>query len=383
MYDYPLPQEAIATFPCTPRDHAKLLVYDQKTVHHHKFYELPDLLPKDSTLFLNQSAVIPIRLHLQKSTGAKIEIFIIGDDTGPSHLSQILKYSSPLSIRAWFRPSKRLRVGEKTILRKDKTLLSAERLKKEQVNLEWKPRQKSFAHILHMFGKTPLPPYINREEEASDLLRYQTVFHQHPGSAAAPTAGLHFTDTLLQTLHHRNIPTHSLTLHVGAGTFLPLRTLNIEEHAMHAEEFLITEELLQSLQSAKTPISVGTTTFRAIESVYWLGCMLAKGQSTCWIPADVYRIYSALPVEHSLREVEKYIRVKKLKELRAVTSLFIRPDYQTRILKGLITNFHQPCSTLLVLVATLVGPVWHALYTEALQKQYRFLSYGDACFFKL
>lgn len=382
-YNYDLPADSIATAPCRPRDAAQLLCLKEGHLSHHRFRDLPNLLPTQATLFLNQSAVLPLRIRLKKDTGANIEVLLLETTAQETHLSEVLSRPSPLRCRALLRPAARLPIGAYIYGKspKDKEI-KIQRLSHDEVALHWQPQATLFKDILIAFGETPLPPYMKRRAQPRDLYDYQCVYSKAAGSVAAPTAGLHFTSKLLNTLQKAGFSLQYLNLHIGASTFLPLQSKDLREHPMHVERMSISYELLQALIKSTYPVAVGTTSLRTLESLYWYGCLLAEQPSACLnIPRFIYKQVPALSAAEALTQVAFRMEQAQLSTLSGHTALYIKPGYRLRMAKGLISNFHQPYSTLLVLVAALIGPRWKALYQEALQKKYRFLSYGDACIF--
>lgn len=383
-YTYSLPEERIAKYPLEQRDKAKLLVYRQGTITHNLFYQLPDLLTDTCLLFFNDTKVIPARVTFEKGTGASIEVFLL-HPVQPSPLLSIALTSSQKST--WKCAVGNLkRWPDGMVLKKDlgTTVLEARLTNRLTglVEFSWTPTYLPFAEVIHAAGAVPLPPYITRAPEAADNERYQTVYSLVEGAVAAPTAGLHFTGQVLDKIKSKKIAVDFLTLHVSAGTFLPVKVENALDHAMHEEQLIISRKNLENLLlQGKKVIAVGTTAMRTLESLYWYGARLLRE------PEALFNIESFLPYHFgdsvpsrldALVAVLAMMDNKNIDELVGQTSIFIIPGYRFKICQGLITNFHQPGSTLLLLVAAFVGPEWKNIYQEALANDYRFLSYGDS-----
>ena len=390
-YDYPLPEDRIAKYPLAERDASKLLVYRNGKILASQFRQIGDYLPEKALLVFNETKVIRARLQFQKETGSHIEIFCLEPDDDYQ-----IAFSSPSPVR-WkclVGNSKRWKEGplQMTLQTGSQTVtLYADRVARNdqysEIVFSWTPAELPFATILEAAGEIPLPPYLNRDAEPEDRDRYQTVFARYDGSVAAPTAGLHFTKPLLEQLHALGFELDEVTLHVGAGTFRPVATATIGEHAMHSETIIVRKTLIQNLirhlDGAIVP--VGTTSTRTLESLYWLGVMLAEQGSALrelhveqWFP---YENHPALSTRESLEQLLRYLDAHGLTRLEASTALMIAPGYRMRVITGLITNFHQPKSTLLLLVSALIGDHWKEAYRFALDHGFRFLSYGDSCLF--
>ena len=381
-YNYALPDERIARFPVQPRDTSKLLVYRKNGIEHRHFYELPGMLPPGSLLVLNETRVVPARLFLQHPKGKSIEVFVLGpaDPELNTHLALQQKGEGIFQCL----------IGGRRLWKNGETLKAvfegitlhcrfAER-DNNHVHFSWEPASMSFAELLEHAGNIPLPPYINREWEESDRETYQTVYSRLGGSVAAPTAGLHFTPEVFEALRLKNIGTLYTTMHGGAGTFMPVKTENALEHTMHSEQIVISTQMLQTLLQQKGPvIPAGTTSCRLLESIYWFGVKLQQE------PDAAFRIYQndaytlqPLSRENALNNVLEAMQRKQITEWTGHSALYILPGYTYRLADGLITNFHQPRSTLLLLVSALIGDDWKKVYTSALDNGYRFLSYGDS-----
>ena len=400
-YNYPLPDDRIAKYPLGKRDASKLLVLKNGEISSSHFRNINDFLPKDSLLIFNETKVVRARLQFTKESGAAIEIFCLEPITGNGDYQLAFSSSSPSEWRCLVGNSRRWKSDklslEVTVNSQQSTVnrqatLYAERLEKNDnysvVRFSWEPAELSFAEILEAAGEIPLPPYLHREAEASDRERYQTVFAKHEGSVAAPTAGLHFTNELIDRLKNDGIAFEEVTLHVGAGTFRPVSSETIGEHEMHSETIVVRKSCIENLikNCNKTIIPVGTTSMRTIESLYWIGLMLIEEgleernlHLNQWFP---YKERESLPsAEESLSTILKYMEMHKMEVFHASTALMIAPSCKINIAKALITNFHQPKSTLLLLVSALIGNKWKEAYQYALDNDFRFLSYGDSCLF--
>lgn len=380
-FEYDLPEERIATYPLTQRDESKLLVFDGK-IEDRLFKDLPELIPSKSQLIFNNTRVIRARLHFTKTQGAKpIEIFCLtphGQSVEESMNAQgsVLFECLIGNLKKWKNHALELVLPGGIVLKAHRK----DRLGDVFVVLfEWDTNT-SFSVILEQAGKIPLPPYMNREAEANDIDRYQTVYAENNGSVAAPTAGLHFTQEVFQRMNMLGHERMELTLHVGAGTFKPLSDGDINAHDMHAEEILITQTWLQQYLNHEGPkFAVGTTSLRTLESCHWIGNnLLTHGQLEPLGQFDAY----ALPQERTTRECFKALlhelKQRGLQSISLKTQLMIRPGYHMKSVRGIITNFHQPGSTLLLLVSAGIGDSWKAVYQHGLDNAYRFLSYGDS-----
>ncbi len=390
-YDYPLPEERIAKHPLAERDASKLLVLKDDVIRESQFRHIGEFLPEKSLLIFNETKVIRARLQFQKDTGSHIEVFCLE----PEEDYQIAFSSpSPLKWRCLVGNSKRWRNGALSMtltVNGESLTLTATRVSQNdqfsEIEFSWTPSEIPFASVLEAAGEIPLPPYLHRDAEPEDRDRYQTVFARYDGSVAAPTAGLHFTRNLLTELQQQGHELDEVTLHVGAGTFKPVTSQTIGEHAMHSETIIVRKSLISNLIShfGKSIISVGTTSTRTLESLYWIGVMLHENGNDIqnlhldqWYP---YGNHDILTTEESLNNIVRYLEKNGLTRLEASTSLMIAPSYKMRVITGLITNFHQPKSTLLLLVSALIGDKWKEAYRFALDNGFRFLSYGDSCLF--
>lgn len=382
-FTYTLPEERIALVPLEKRDESKLLVYQNKTITHSTFKSLVDFLPANSTLFFNNTRVIQARLLFQKETGATIELFLLQPEHPSRLLAEIMQTEGTCQWQCAIGNLKRWKDG---VLVKNigDVELQASLIDRSKgiVEFKWTPGQKTFSEVVTLAGLTPLPPYIKREADKADEVRYQTIYSKADGAVAAPTAGLHFTDGVLKSLHSKAIKTDFLTLHVSAGTFQPVKTENALEHTMHEEQVIISKQNVELLLEKERPvIAVGTTSMRTLESLYWFGVKLLKDPNAYFFITqdDPYGHEQALPdKETALRAVQDLFGRNGVDSITGSTSIYIYPSYTFKVCNGLMTNFHLPGSTLMLLVAAFVGDDWKRIYDEALNNQYRFLSYGDS-----
>ena len=389
-YDYPLPEERIAKFPMEQRDHSKLLCLKDGAISEHHFYDLPTLLPKDTLLVFNDTKVIHARLFFQKETGAVIEVFCL--EPHNMAVSQAFEQHEQCSWVCFIGNNKKWKSGPLTLeFSISNSQFSIQATRREAVGNAWIvdfnwTGELSFAEVIDAAGVIPLPPYLNRKAEESDSIRYQTVYAHHEGSVAAPTAGLHFSPEVFQSLKAKGIETEYITLHVGAGTFKPVSTDTIGEHEMHVEPVHITADNLRRIiaHQGKPLIAVGTTTVRTLESLYWFGVQLQANPQlermhiNQW---DPYILDTSLSYTDAYANILRWMESQNTDYLDGETQLMIAPGYRYRIINGLVTNFHQPQSTLLLLVSALIGEQWKACYRYALDHEFRFLSYGDSCLF--
>jgi len=388
-FNYPLPDERIAKYPLPERDHSKLLVYRGGEVSEDRFYNVGDYIAPSALLIYNNTRVIQARLEFRKPTGARIEVFC---------LEPLEPHDYQLSLTSTTGCTWKCMVGNAKKWHDEPVSLQAGgftlRAYKEQVlgntfavRFEWDGEGISFAEILDAAGELPIPPYLNRKTEASDLKTYQTVYSRIKGSVAAPTAGLHFTQNVLDDLHRRGIETDEVTLHVGAGTFLPVKTADANEHTMHTEIIAVPRETIAHIQTKLGKIvAVGTTSMRTLESLYFIGCQLrnidkSEYQYSDEIHVDQFEPYGkeyTLSTREALQAILDYLDATGQQTLHAETQIMIKPGYTFRVVDQLITNFHQPQSTLLLLVSAFVGGDWRTIYDYALSHGFRFLSYGDS-----
>lgn len=378
-YTYDLPADRIALHPLEKRDQSKLLVYDKGEIKHRNFSQIADFLDVNSLLVLNDTRVIPARLHFSKPSGAVIEIFLLQPVAPSTLVQQAMLANGSATWKCTVGNIRRWNDNTELQLKTARETITANLIDRSEglVQFTW-GGPSTFAGLIEAIGETPLPPYIKREADAADKNRYQTVYARYEGAVAAPTAGLHLTDELLQTLSQKNITPAWVTLHVGAGTFMPVKVQNAVEHTMHEEQIVVTRELIVQLLSRRKVVAVGTTSLRVLESIYWFGCMLAKDPAAAFIirQADPYGSIDPLPVETSLNHILG--RLGQDQSLAGATSIYIRPGYKFHLCDALITNFHQPGSTLMLLVAAFIGSDWRIVYREAMDNGYRFLSYGDS-----
>jgi S-adenosylmethionine:tRNA ribosyltransferase-isomerase len=391
-FDYELPDEKIARYPLEGRDQSRLLVWRKGTLEDSCFQQLSDFLPSPSLLVLNNSRVVEARILFQKPSGGQIEIFCLEPGGDHPNIPLAMKQTRKVLWSCLIGGASKWKRGQVLVKQSGETRLEARFIEKRAddftVEFSWIPVESPFADVLHQLGTTPLPPYLKRPPDELDADRYQTVFAQEAGSVAAPTAGLHFTETLLKDLAVKKIQPLYLTLHVGAGTFMPVKKENISEHLMHEEFIEVDANTLSALISRihEPIIAVGTTSLRTLETLYWLGLKISKDKA---IPAealnleqnDPYELTPEISVINALEHLLAWIELLPGKKMITKTQLFIVPGYPFKVVRGLVTNFHQPKSTLLLLVAALIGPSWKSAYTWALEHEYRFLSYGDGCLF--
>ncbi|MCK5820338.1 MAG: S-adenosylmethionine:tRNA ribosyltransferase-isomerase [Bacteroidales bacterium] len=393
-FTYNLPDARIAKYPLTKRDQSKLLIYKNGQISEAVFSNIPKMLPQLSVLVRNNTKVIQARIEFLKSTGGRIEVFCLEPADPPDYESN-LSSSNSVSWYCLIGNAKKWKTGSlsKIIhLGSEQISLNATRVEphdgKEVVRFSWHPQKYSFSEILDHIGTTPIPPYLQRKAEPDDKSRYQTLYAIADGSVAAPTAGLHFTPKTELELKNRRIRISEITLHVGAGTFTPVKSESIDQHQMHTEHIRINRDTIHDLLSNE-PLgitAVGTTSMRTLESLYWLGYLLSSGKAMLsneihinqWLP---YKSNQAIPVRTILTEILKQMDANKLEFIDFSTSLFIIPGYSFKLVDRLITNFHQPGSTLLLLVAAFIGDDWKKIYEYALNNDFRFLSYGDSCLF--
>lgn len=388
-YTYQLPDEKIAQHPLSERDQSKLLVYRSGNITDEKFCNLATQLTSGTLLVFNTTRVVRARLQLKRSTGAAIEVFCTDAADTSKDFAQTLLQRGSVQITAFVGNAKRWKDDEVLRLETGSCTLNAKKIApaNDQWNIElsWTPAELSFAEVLESIGKIPLPPYMNREEEITDNERYQTIFAEANGSVAAPTAGLHFSPSVIHSLSGKNITTGNVTLHVGAGTFKPVKADKMTDHEMHREQVIISRELIDQLLEFhnKGITAVGTTALRTLESIYWFGrqLVLQPGQfrSTLFVGQwEPYEGGPEVPALIALRAIADWMREYNLPEITGFTQILIAPGYRFRMVTSLITNFHQPQSTLLLLVAAFIGEDFRKVYDHALQNNYRFLSYGDS-----
>lgn len=388
-YDYPLPKNNIAQYPVDERDLSKLLVYKAGNISETLFRNIGEHIPAGQLLIFNNTKVVRARLNFQKSTGAAIEIFCI-EPVEPSDYERSFSAKNYVIWKCIVGNLKKWKSGKlkKQFFWKGALhILSAEKVNQINDTLEirfsWDSHEITFATILETTGHIPLPPYIDREDTEADVKRYQTIYARIKGSVAAPTAGLHFTDHVLERILKKGIKTAEITLHVGAGTFQPIKSENISDHEMHCEHFIINRNTIeQILENFGKIIAVGTTSVRTLESIYWIGKKLVTGDnSVSLMSVDQWEPYSddsLCSVQSALAAIIEFMDQNKITSIEASTALLIIPGYEFRIINGIITNFHQPGSTLLLLVSAWTGSRWKDIYNYAMENNFRFLSYGDS-----
>lgn len=398
-YNYDLSDERIAKYPLAERDSSKLLVYKNGEISESVFSNISEILPDNCLLVCNNTRVIHARIVFHKSTGARIEVFCL-EPIGPS--DYVLSLSSTTgcewiclvgNLKKW----KEGKLTQPVEMGGETVLFSAEKISTEgnthRIRFSWDNDRVAFSEILESIGELPIPPYLNRDTEESDEETYQTVYSRIEGSVAAPTAGLHFTDAVFASLKKKNIKVEELTLHVGAGTFQPVKTDDVSEHVMHTETIIVPLNTIKHIrEKSGNIIAVGTTSVRTLESLYYVGSSLSlrdfplKGENGAQEPVvlkvgqwEPYTLpENPISANEALQNIIDYLEENGLDTLHAETQILIKPGFQFRIINGMITNFHQPKSTLLLLVSAFVGDNWKNIYNFALENNFRFLSYGDS-----
>lgn len=390
-FNYSLPPERIASYPLAERDASKLLVYRNGDITQDIYRNISDHIPENSLLLFNDTKVIEARLLFRKPSGGTIEIFCLEPPEQYPDISTAMLQQGSVLWKCLVGGASKWKPGqvlEKKFLSNNTEIKLTAAYKEKRtgyflIELSWSSAELSFAEILHHTGSIPLPPYIKRKVEDADAERYQTIYAQYDGSVAAPTAGLHFTDAIFQYLKEKNITQQYVTLHVGTGTFQPVKAATMEHHDMHGEFIDVSKETIEHLlKGLSNPIiPVGTTSLRTLESLYWLGVKLSQevrheirelGQ---WEAYDDPR--QDMPAEEALGHLIRWMEETATGRILAKTRIIIAPGYRPRLANALITNFHQPQSTLLLLLAALVGDDWKRIYTYAMENDFRFLSYGD------
>lgn len=387
-YSYELPEERIAVYPLSERDQSKLLIWHDGNISESVFATIDSALPENALLVFNNTRVIHARLRFRRPTGAQIEIFCL-EPVSPSSHQISLQKSDSVEWKCLVGNSKKWKSGElvlPVLVNGDWVNLTAERVTKSGnafiIRFSW-DKPYNFGKLLESAGNIPIPPYLNREAEESDTRNYQTMYAAIDGSVAAPTAGLHFTSGVMNRLPLKGISTAELTLHVGAGTFQPVKSEKVSDHEMHSESVVVTQTFLQKLFVHSHPvIAVGTTSVRSLESLYWLGAKIQMDGRCQTVPHieqwDPYTLESQLTEKEALSSILEWMEKHQLEYIEFSTSILIMPGYKFRIIEGMITNFHQPESTLLLLIAAFLGNDWKRIYHYALQNNFRFLSYGDS-----
>lgn len=395
-YDYPLPDERIAKFPLAKRDESKLLLYRHGEIAESLFKQLPDYLPNDALMVFNNTRVIQARLLFQKETGARIEVFCL-EPFQPHDYALVFQQTTACVWTCLVGNLKKWKEGvlHRTIsIGTDSVVLHAEKLASHgdthEVRFSWDNAHYTFADILDAAGVLPIPPYLHRATEQSDLQTYQTVYSKIKGSVAAPTAGLHFTPEVLAAIDAKGIGREEVTLHVGAGTFKPVKSETIEGHEMHTEFISVRRETIARLKrKVGHIIAVGTTSVRTLESLYYIGVLLStQPEATSeelvvkqWMPYEAAN--NRLTAEEALQNILDYLDRHQADKLVTATQIIIAPGYTFKLVQGIVTNFHQPKSTLLLLISAFVKGDWRKIYDYALAHAFRFLSYGDSSFLQL
>lgn len=390
-YNYPLPDERIAKFPLEKRDSSKLLLNKNGILSEHHFYDLPDLLPADCLLVFNNTKVIQARLIFAKETGAHIEVFCL-EPHRPSDYVLAFQQTESCEWKCMVGNSKKWKSGKiytsLQLSNGKKVELHAERISTEGnchiIRFGWEDKDLTFADILDTAGELPIPPYLHRDTCENDKVTYQTVYSKIKGSVAAPTAGLHFTKEVLNALPKRGIELEELTLHVGAGTFQPVKSEEIKEHTMHSEVISVKRETIEHLiRKTGRVVAVGTTSVRTLESLYYIGVYLqshpeadaSELKVNQWTP---YETKTSLTTKEALANIVAYLDRNKKDRLQTATQIIIAPGYEFKVVNAIITNFHQPKSTLLLLISAYLKGNWRGMYDYALAHDFRFLSYGDS-----
>lgn len=394
-FTYNLPAERIAKYPSEERDTSKLLVFKNGEIAESVYRDLDEFLPDETLLIFNNTKVVEARLLFQKPTGAVIEIFCLEPDDQYPDITTAMLREGKISWKCLVGGASKWKHGttlKKTISRSEgEVTLEAAITGRLSgcfvIEFTWQPVEFPFAEMLHVAGLMPLPPYLHRNAEEDDKKRYQTIYAQNDGSVAAPTAGLHFTPTVFEKLAAKNIHSEFVTLHVGAGTFKPVKSERMVEHEMHAEFIEVSADVIEKLVSYldKTIVAVGTTSLRTIESLYWMGVKLMNQPKATideisvhqWDPYEI--AHKNISAKDALESLHKWMEENQLQRLITKTQILIAPGYDLQLAKGLVTNFHQPQSTLLLLVAAIAGEEWRNIYDYALNNDFRFLSYGDGC----
>lgn len=390
-FTYHLPEEKIAQYPLAQRDHSKLLHYHKGTINTQQFHELPQLLKPETLLVFNNTKVIPARLYFRKDTGALIEVLLLEPALPTPIVALAMQVTKTCVWKCMIGNQKKWREGETLTTAIFLPELNANinlnaswhSRENNEVQLSWDAENITFLSILNAAGEMPIPPYLNREANEDDASQYQTVYAKHHGAVAAPTAGLHFTDTVLQQLQNKQISQTEVTLHVSAGTFQPIKeTADVQQHNMHAEQIIVYKKTIELLlNSIGKTVVVGTTSMRTLESLYWYGVKLMLLPHSPFFIEKLFcyeTILQNISVEESLNSVLRFMQKNNLPFIQGSTEIIILPGYIFKICNGLITNFHQPDSTLILLIAAFIGEDWRTVYQYALDNDYRFLSYGDS-----
>lgn len=395
-FDYLLPEDKIAIYPLQKRDQSKLLIYKNGNVSEDIYKNISTHLPEKSFLVFNDTKVIKARILFQKKTGAVIEIFCLEPHEKINDYAVVLQQRNSSRWKCMIGGAGKWKekfLEKRVLINGEEIFLKAALVEKLTdayvVELSWTPGDYSFAEIIEHAGETPLPPYIKRKAEESDAEKYQTIYSHYEGSVAAPTAGLHFTEEIFSSLKEKNIETGFVTLHVGAGTFKPVKAANMEGHEMHAEWIDVSTKFIEQLieNVSHDVFCVGTTSVRTVESLYWMGLKTFLNPEIDFknLKIDQWEVYEKplcnknCSAVKSLQSLLTYLKNRKTERLFIQTQIIIAPGYSFKITHGIITNFHQPKSTLLLLVAAMIGKNWRNMYEYALNHEFRFLSYGDGC----
>ncbi|RYG54742.1 MAG: S-adenosylmethionine:tRNA ribosyltransferase-isomerase [Chitinophagaceae bacterium] len=387
-YNYHLPQEMIALRPLALRDESRLIVYRNGEITTGSYANIAPLLPGNSTLVFNDTRVVNARIVFKKESGAKIEVFCLEPTSAAAGFEKVFSSTGSSEWKCFVGGASKWKGGdlELKLNHKNKELTLRATLKEKRdgyyiLLFSWTPDHLPFGEVIQLAGSVPLPPYIKREAEESDRVRYQTLFAKNEGSVAAPTAALHFTDNIIHDLSQAAIGMENITLHVGAGTFRPVNADKLAGHEMHAEWIDVPLKTIESIADKEFIVPVGTTSLRTLESMYWMGVKIMRGDHHLHISQwEVYNDVNEncnVPVKSAYESLTAWMRSKGMERLFTQTSILIAPGYKMRVAKALITNFHQPKSTLLLLVASAIGDDWKSVYTYALEHNFRFLSYGD------
>lgn len=384
-YNYDLPDEKIASYPLEKRDVSKLLIWRDHEISESLFSEIDRFIPANSLLVFNNTRVIHARLFFCRETGARIEIFCLEPHEPADYQLSFQKTESVVwkclvgNAKKWKNDELQL----KAIINGETVICKAQMLERSGnaflIRFSW-DKNFTFADIIEAAGHIPIPPYLNRKAETGDNDRYQTVYAKIDGSVAAPTAGLHFTDEIFEKLHRKQISISELTLHVGAGTFQPVKTEQVADHEMHTETVIVSREFLNEIKNHDKIIAVGTTSVRSLESIYWLGLKINTLSTSDRLHIGQWEAYQAesnISKKQAIDNIDMWMKMNNLRQITFTTSIIIVPGYQFRIIEGMVTNFHQPQSTLLLLISAFLGNDWKKVYNHALKNNYRFLSYGD------
>lgn len=395
-YTYDLPADRIAQYPLPERDASKLICSIGERLKEDVFRNIAELLPKGSMLVMNNTRVIRARLIFQKPSGGSVEIFCLEPLEPTKEVSEAFQQGGPILWKCLIGHAKRWKSGplkRQMILSGTPVILQAERSGEEgegafDIRFSWDHPEITFGDLLEEAGRTPLPPYILRQDEEEDILRYQTIYARQKGSVAAPTAGFHFTEAVIDSLKARDIRLEQITLHVGLGTFKPITVKELGQHVMHQEQIVVEAGTIRHLlhHLPKPVIAVGTTSVRTLESLYWLGVRQLRHPARIQTVLEQWEPYNdsdlpSIPAGDALHALLQMMEQQGLSTFTARTRLMIVPGYRFRIISGMITNFHQPRSTLLMLIAAYLGEQWKEVYRYSLDHQFRFLSYGDSCLF--